>query len=598
MKTQHTSLPFTIIKQIPHSLVLVFDKDFRYIFAEGEAFVENGMNPEFFVGKTIHESFPAEEVVFFIPYYQSVIRGEKKQYEHVHLGQTFLHNFFPYYNDYQELVGGIVISQNITDFKIVQTQLMQSEQRYDLAMKSAHTGIYDWSGTTENTYRSPRVWEIFEIDESEFSTSPSTFLQYIHPEDFKILKNVFSNDLTMDVFSYEIRIITGKNNLKWIQSSGMILRNESGEVVRIVGSILDITSRKEIEAALVESEEKFRELISWLPINVALYDKKGEIVYSNNSQENTLVANVNYYNEDGSIIPANQHPAMLVLATGFAQKDIIMGRQDPSNGRNVWHNVNAIAIKKNGLVDKVICTFTDITALKQTREEALETSKILVVQNKQLEEFAHITSHNLRAPISNLSLLVSLHKQARSEQEKDVYVSKIAEVSEHLLHSIDVLAHSLKIKNEIHKDRELVQFKEILAQTKQVLSGQIASSRAQITHRFDVAELLYPRVYLESILQNLASNAIKYRDRRRVLHLSISTYKENGRTVLEIDDNGIGINLDRHGNKIFGLYKTFHANKDARGVGLFLVKNQVEAMGGFIEVESKEGTGTKFKITF
>ena len=370
---------------------------------------------------------------------------------------------------------------------------------------------------------------------------------------------------------------------------------------RSVGSILDITSKKEIEAALVESEEKFRELISWLPIGVSLYNDKGEIVYANNTQENMLAEknyDKSYYTEDGSIIDDSHHPAMLVLSTGLAQKDIIMGRKNVANGKNVWQNVSAIPLKKNGVVDKVICTFTDITALKQTREEALETSNMLLVQNKQLEEFAHITSHNLRAPISNLSLLVSLHRQSKNEQEKEIYVSKIGEVSEHLLNSIDVLANSLKIKNEIHKDREQVKFKEILAQTKQVLSGQIASSRAKITHHFEVDQLLYPRVYLESIFQNLVSNAIKYRDMHRELEINIITSTKGNRTVLEVEDNGIGINLDRHGNKVFGLYKTFHVNKDARGVGLYLVKNQVEAMGGFIEVESKEGKGTKFKITF
>jgi signal transduction histidine kinase len=102
--------------------------------------------------------------------------------------------------------------------------------------------------------------------------------------------------------------------------------------------------------------------------------------------------------------------------------------------------------------------------------------------------------------------------------------------------------------------------------------------------------------YIESIFLNLTTNAIKYRDPEKEPTLTIQSYIEDQFIVLSVEDNGKGIDLERYGNKIFGMYKTFHGNKDARGIGLFITKNQIESMGGTIEVESEVGVGTKFRV--
>jgi signal transduction histidine kinase len=122
---------------------------------------------------------------------------------------------------------------------------------------------------------------------------------------------------------------------------------------------------------------------------------------------------------------------------------------------------------------------------------------------------------------------------------------------------------------------------------------------ADITYDFNHApRIFYPKTYLESILQNLLSNAVKYRATNRHLRLHISSAIVNEKTELRVSDNGLGIDLERFGEKLFGLHKTFHDNKEARGVGLFLTKTQVEAMGGSITVESEVDKGTTFTITF
>ena len=106
----------------------------------------------------------------------------------------------------------------------------------------------------------------------------------------------------------------------------------------------------------------------------------------------------------------------------------------------------------------------------------------------------------------------------------------------------------------------------------------------------------YNPAYLESILLNFLTNAIKYSHPNRTPKITVSACTNPNETILEIKDNGLGIDLKLHGDKLFGMYKTFHAHADARGIGLFITKNQIESMGGKIEVESEVGTGTTFKI--
>ncbi|OCC28252.1 Histidine kinase [Leptospira interrogans serovar Canicola] len=103
---------------------------------------------------------------------------------------------------------------------------------------------------------------------------------------------------------------------------------------------------------------------------------------------------------------------------------------------------------------------------------------------------------------------------------------------------------------------------------------------------------------MESILLNFLTNAVKYRHPDRVPEITLNAERQENRLILSIKDNGLGIDMKKYGDKLFGMYKTFHNNKDAKGIGLFITKNQVEAMGGKIEVESRLNNGTTFRIIF
>lgn len=129
--------------------------------------------------------------------------------------------------------------------------------------------------------------------------------------------------------------------------------------------------------------------------------------------------------------------------------------------------------------------------------------------------------------------------------------------------------------------------------------GKILETEAVVSYNFTKAPTIeYPRLYLESILQNLLSNSLKYKSPNRTPVIHVETLFQNGILTLKFSDNGMGIDLKRNADKLFGLNKTFHKHAEAKGVGLFITKTQVEAMGGSITANSEVDKGSVFTIFF
>jgi PAS domain S-box-containing protein len=223
-----------------------------------------------------------------------------------------------------------------------------------------------------------------------------------------------------------------------------------------------------------------------------------------------------------------------------------------------------------------------------------------LVYHKQLEDFAYICSHNLRSPVGNLSSLFTMYDQQTDEAMRATIISKLRLVTQHLSGTLNDLSQALSIKTDVAIERTQLQFADVLKKLTESIGELIHHSGAEITNNFSKCpDIDYPCVYLESVMLNFLTNAIKYRSPKRKPKIHFETFVDDlyGR-VLKIKDNGMGIDLHRHHDKIFGLHKTFHRNEDARGVGLFITKAQVEAMGGSVAVASEVDKGTVFTVYF
>jgi signal transduction histidine kinase len=222
----------------------------------------------------------------------------------------------------------------------------------------------------------------------------------------------------------------------------------------------------------------------------------------------------------------------------------------------------------------------------------------LVQHNNQLEQFAFIAAHNLRAPLARILGLANLMQISTAPADKDQAMQKLISSTQDLDRVIKDLNTILDIKKHT-SNLVKVNLPFALSRVLKTLEKECEETRAVVQSNFEEADSVYAvSPYVESILFNLISNAIKYRHPDRQPIIKVTTTLEKDYIRLMVSDNGLGIDLPRHGKSMFNLYKRFHLHMEGKGLGLYLVKAQIMALGGKIEVESAPDQGTTFLVYF
>ncbi|HEY5919471.1 MAG TPA: ATP-binding protein [Chryseolinea sp.] len=221
----------------------------------------------------------------------------------------------------------------------------------------------------------------------------------------------------------------------------------------------------------------------------------------------------------------------------------------------------------------------------------------LIGRNSDLQQYSYTVSHNLRGPVARQLGLTNLLLKSRDAAEQNQLIDLIHKTSCDLDHILKDLNKVINIQKDLHNLKELVKLEDGWIKSSELLKDVI-HDHFRITCKFDPApELVTIRAFIQSIFYNLMSNAIKYRSPDRLLKLHGSSFREDNRLVIEISDNGLGIDLNKYEDSIFKLFKRFHTHVEGRGLGLFLVKSQIEALQGSLEIQSVVDRGTSFKIT-
>ena len=251
---------------------------------------------------------------------------------------------------------------------------------------------------------------------------------------------------------------------------------------------------------------------------------------------------------------------------------------------------------KNAFTGYLI-TATDFSAMKEARDKIEHLLDLSQDQNDRLMNFAHIVSHNLRSHAGNFAMLIDLMKMDVPEHTDHHFFPMLENSALALKETIEHLNEVVVMHSRIHDHLESLNLLKYTNQVLRSITPFLLEKKATI--RLDIDASLQVRAipaYLTSILHNLVSNAAKYRRPDTDPIITLSAKKKGAIVELGITDNGLGIDMEKHGKLLFSMYKTFHGNKDARGVGLFLTKNQVEAMGGEIRVMSSKNVGSTFIV--
>ena len=196
-------------------------------------------------------------------------------------------------------------------------------------------------------------------------------------------------------------------------------------------------------------------------------------------------------------------------------------------------------------------------------------------------------------------MLLDLAVQDDPKVLENEYYRNVKVVSDNMNETIRQLSEIVEINSQVSSTLTSQNLLKRVHKAMKTVDPVVKKNKATIHAEVDAnINVLAVHAYLESIILNLITNAIKYRSPERLPELKITSGTKGEYAFLSFEDNGLGIDLDRHGSKLFGMYKTFHSHPEARGIGLFISKNQIEAMGGKIEVESELNKGTKFTAYF
>jgi PAS domain S-box-containing protein len=495
--------------------------------------------------------------------------------------------------------------ENITLRRSAEIQLKESEAKYRRIFENVQDVFYqtDYDGIVTEISPSIENYAGYKRDQI-IGTHVENF--YYYPQDRETL--VEQLKLYGKISDFQVRLRTSIDETVYASVNAHVLIDKmTGLIVGFEGSMRDIRERKIAEDALKERDALLTKLSEQIPGVIFQFqffpDGRSCFPFASNGTVELFGLTPDEIKYDSAPAFARIHKddfdgfyqsVVSSFSTlddwGYEFRWIIPGKpvkwmqgmsrpERLADGSVIWH----------GYV-------TDITEKKGKEQQLQSTFELVTEQNNRLINFAYIISHNLRTHSGNFEMLVNLIFDTDDEDEKLELMLHLKKVSEQLSQTIMHLNEVVSIQTSISEQRSTINLYTYIEKTIAILKVNKNQKAVVNNNVAPGLEIEYNPAYIESILFNFLSNAIKYGKPGRKTVINIDCSDHNGHLVLQIADNGLGMDLQKIGEDLFGMYKTFHRNSDAKGIGLFITKNQVEAMGGKIEVESEVDKGTTFKI--
>ncbi len=498
----------------------------------------------------------------------------------------------------------------INNLEIEFEELSKSNERYDIVAKATSDTIWDWDIKTGSFIWNKGIQGVFGYKKEDVGDNLQWWFDKIHPEDsLKMSVKLYSFIAEKsEKWQDEYRFCCADGTYKYIFDRGFLVKDETDTIIRMIGAMQDVTKQKEEEQRL-----KLLETV--------ITQTKDTVIITEGSGMHTEIPNIVYVNPAFTKMTGytaeeviGKSPTIFMskysvknelkkLAEALKKKEEFSFESinKRKNGEEYWVNFMMIPITdKDNIHSHWISIQRDISVEKEREKEREHLISELTQNNKDLKQFSYITSHNLRAPLSNLTGLLNLVEDIPIENlELKEIINGFSKSTNQLNETINDLVNVIIIKDSPSIQKENIVIKDIFENVFNQLSFLISLKKPIIKMNLDEKETInLNKSYIESILLNLMTNSLRYFDPKKQLKIQIASKKTDNETILTFKDNGIGIDLERNKDKIFGLYQRFHDYPDSKGLGLYLVKSQVESMGGKISVESHVGEGTTFTITF
>lgn len=519
-----------------------------------------------------------------------------------------------YFDGEGKAVTAMGTCQDNTERKQLEIQLQKSElfSQQVLSSLSLHIAVIDRSGTLEMVNE---AWDDFAIHNDAISLRKvSKGANYFDACQMAIstgdnlakealwgIKAVFAHEIAVFELEYPCHSPTEE---RWFVLHAVGFGDDEKKVVC---AHIDITERKKAEKALRKSQSNLLAVIE--NTDAAIYSLDRNLCYLTFNQtvhkslkdiyglDIKIGDNVYIFLE--KIDPREAADWEAIYAKAFEGESVKFEKEFTVGDFYSCVSFSIYPIIENEWVTGLSCYALDVTKQKLDNVQKEKMTADIIERNKNLEQFSYIVSHNLRAPIANIIGLSDLLMLNDCNDEEKEMLDGIQGSITKLDGVISDLNNALQVKNPVNENKTTVVLSQLLSDIKQSINNLLQAEDVSIIANFtEVDELLTLKSYLYSIFFNLISNSIKYRQPGIEPVISITSHKRKNSIELVFQDNGLGIDLVRNADSIFGLYKRFHNHTEGKGMGLYMAKTQVEALGGTINIESEVNKGTTFKIVF
>jgi PAS domain S-box-containing protein len=504
-------------------------------------------------------------------------------------------------------------SHDISDKELLDEKARISEARMREAQSVAKMGDWVWYPEEDSSEWSDALFDIYDLSPEDGIPRFDEYIKMIHPEDVQEFRDFLEvMSMSTEATEHSFRIITAKGNQKVLRLIGA--KKLGGKTQILSGTVQDISAIKDAQDRIRESEKRLELALNasntgifefkfankdlyWDAISKNIYgysDLEKESPYSFmtrvSSQGDKDRIKHTFEDLDG-VSRRGNHSDSYIISVAGSQKHI---------------TTTAVVLRDGkGRPQRMVGTIRDITLqvlhdrlVRDMNSQLEKSNRNLLLTNTHLEEIAHVSSHDLKAPLLNLTALLKLINPDTLDDGNAILLEKASESVVQMKETLNVISKVLEVQYGSDLLSEKVNIQDVYLDVAKQIDNQISENRAQIQADFSKLPVLwYPRFHLTSILQNLLTNAIKYKQLDLDPIITLETRIESNRPVLVISDNGLGINLDLHREKLFRLFKRFHDHVPGKGVGLHIVHSIVNSHGGDIEINSEPNKGTTFKLT-
>lgn len=603
-----------ILNKIPTDVV-VFDKKHRYLFVNERA-IKDPEKRAFVVGKDDYDYCEkygrSKDIAHSRRAIFNKVAYEKKQIEFEEPLETpngivwTLRRMFPLFDDNGELTNVIGFGLDITERKAAEQKLKESQERLTLATEAAQLGIWDWDLVNENLLWDKEMYPLFDIDPKDFDGDYDAFEKTLHPDDKQRVYDSVQATIAGKQGDYKdtFRIITNNNEVKYIAALSKLYKSDkTKEPVRIIGVNFDVTERTLAEQKILKSQAELEEaqhiarIGSWeidMRTQTVTWSKEMRSIHEVDDDFEVTLDNVHLF-----YTPETREQIVEAFKEAIHEKTPfdIEAQVTTQSGKIIDARTKAIPVVEEGRVPYVRGIFQDITQQKEAQRQLKEYTAELESINKELDQFAYIVSHDLKAPlraINNLSMWIEEDLEGKLEGDTQHQFNLLRGRVSRLEDLINgILSYSRA--GRISVNPSTVKVKALLEGIIEMLSPP---EEFKISIPDELPTLTTERIALEQIFSNFISNAIKYNKNPKPT-VKITCKEQGDFYKFGVADNGDGIEPEFH-EKIFVIFQTLEARDkvESTGVGLAIVKKIIDEKGGEVWVESEKGKGATFYFTW